>query len=295
MSFRKDYATMNLDPIFNAELNETISYKYVDQYSQVMYKHLENKDDKQEIGFLSIYTRKDDNSEWGLEGIISDNYKFIGNNVVIDGIKNSLGNISKVVFLEKPFMSSNLTYMYNEILVQNVKNMPGIGDVYPHFTIINSYNGFAAVSVLCGFSILENNNIKSSFSFKNKLMKMRQVHFSGSNTSMSYAMDKYINIFNNNIIDMINMNMSNPLSEEDMLKSLELIEILGKKKRDEISAYLAEIGTSGEMTTWKMFQAISKFSVESENINAKKVLENVIERTLILPQNMLESLENINR
>jgi hypothetical protein len=295
MSFRKDYASMNLEPIFNAENNETISYKYADQYSQVMYKHLENKDDKQEIGFLSIYTRRDDNSEWGLEGIISDNYKFIGNNVVIDGIKNSLGNISKVVFLEKPFMSSNLTYMYNEILVQNVKNMPGIGDVYPHFTIINSYNGFAAVSVLCGFSILENNNIKSSFSFKNKLMKMRQVHFSGSNTSMSYAMDKYINIFNNNIIDMINMNMSNPLSEEDMLKSLELIEILGKKKRDEISAYLAEIGTGGEMTTWKMFQAISKFSVESENINAKKVLENVIERTLILPQNMLESLENINR
>lgn len=293
MSFKKDYAGMNLEAVIDAN-NNIVAYKYADQYSQVMYKHLVTKDVSEDIEYLAIYTRKDDTKEWGMEGIISDNYKFIGNNVVIEGIKQSLGNISQTVFVEKPIQTTNLTYLYNEILVQNPKDIPEVGTIYPHFTIINSYNGFAAVSILCGFSILENSNIKSSFSFKNKMMKMRQVHYSGSNTTMTYAMDKYINTFNENITDMVAMNMSAPLTEEDMLKSLELIEVLGKKKRDEISTYLAEIGTAGSMTTWKMFQAISKFSAEAENINAKKVLENVIERTLILPQRMLDALETIN-
>jgi len=77
---------------------------------------------------------------------------------------------------------------------------------------------------------------------------------------------------------------------------LELCAAQSRSKREEISSYLNEIAVAsgGVMTSWKLFQALSKFSAASENINAKKLLENVIERVLIVPQKMIDSLAQIN-
>jgi hypothetical protein len=294
MSFSDDYQAMGLEQVVENE--QVIGYKYEDVYSQIMYKKLITKSNE-EIPYVAIFTRKAEPYNWKMVGLVSDGYKFIGNASVVNSIRNSLSQISADVFIENNMLTSNNTFMYNELIVQNPQDVPEVGSIYPHILIVNSYNGFAACSINFGFSMVgADGKISSSFSFRNKIMKMRQIHYAGSQTNLSVAMGGYIESFTDNICDLVTANMAKVITEEEMLKTLEFIEVVGKRKREEISSYLNEIAVAsgGVMTSWKLFQALSKFSAASENINAKKLLENVIERVLIVPQKMIDSLAQIN-
>ena len=293
MSFIGRAADMNLTPVMVN--GEPVSYLYTDDYSQIQYKELVSKQ-QDTTPYMGIFTRKTDNDNWTNAGVVSDNYKFIGNNVVLNGIRDSLSQINQQIYLENTMLNDSLTYMHQEIIIRNPQDIAEVGNIYPHIVVTNSYNGTAAITVNFGFSMIGNDGkISSSFSFRQKLAKMKQIHYASSKTTLSLAIGNYVQSFTDSIGELIQSNMAQPLSEEDMLKSLDLVEKLGKKRRDEVSTYLSSINPDGgAITVWKLFQAITKFSAADTNINAKKVLENVIERVLLVPQRMISSLTVIN-
>ena len=131
----------------------------------------------------------------------------------------------------------------------------------------------------------------SSFGFKTKILSMRQVHTVNSRTTAT-TVGAFIQVFSSNILDLVRMNFENRVSEVDVLKTLDLVEQVGKRKRENISKMLEEISSSsnGIISSWNIFLAITKFSTIEKNINSKAMLENIAERVLVLPEQMYRAL-----
>jgi hypothetical protein len=113
---------------------------------------------------------------------------------------------------------------------------------------------------------------------------------------MTSAMTSYMQVFSENIVDMITQSFSNQLSESDMLGVLDVIEEFGKKKRDAVSEILKEIQAASNSTlpsSWQMFLAIIRYSSFEPNLNIKKLLENAAESVLVIPGRMMEVLERL--
>jgi hypothetical protein len=73
---------------------------------------------------------------------------------------------------------------------------------------------------------------------------------------------------------------------------LDLVENVGKKRREEVSTFLSDLTKNGQsISAWHMFLAIAKFSSVEENLNVKTLMENICERVLVLPVKMMEALK----
>jgi hypothetical protein len=71
---------------------------------------------------------------------------------------------------------------------------------------------------------------------------------------------------------------------------MDLVEVCGKKKRAEISTFLADATKNNPVTNLNLFLAIAKFSAKEGNLNTKILLENIAERVLIVPEKMIRAL-----
>jgi len=88
------------------------------------------------------------------------------------------------------------------------------------------------------------------------------------------------------------------LTEEEVLGVLDLVEKTGKKRRKEVSKILEELVGSEDngiqswgTSSFNLFLAITKYSTVEKNLNAKTLLENVAERVLTVPPQLLDLLE----
>lgn len=281
-------------------------FHYGDTFSEIVYRTLRtgvgaNIVDNVEVSPLAIFTKEAGlEGEWGYVGFISNMYKFQGNEDLINQIRESIQSIGNTVLRENSLMSPNLAQLRHEIVIANATNVPSVGDIYPLLNITNSYDGTKAANIGFGLFFSESESESISFGSKTKFGNMRQIHLEGSGTTLSASIGDYVDTFSQNIGDFIQMNFDNHLNEDDMLKSLDLIERqAGKKRRDAISAVLTdEFGGEGieswTITSWQLFLAITRFSSVEKNINAKQILENVAERVLVLPAQMIEALATIN-
>jgi hypothetical protein len=80
-----------------------------------------------------------------------------------------------------------------------------------------------------------------------------------------------------------------------MMKVLDMIEKLsGKKRREAITAAIVEDQGDGienwSMNSWQLFHSITRFSTLENNLNAKRILEDIAERVLIVPAQMSEAV-----
>jgi len=105
---------------------------------------------------------------------------------------------------------------------------------------------------------------------------------------MSSAVSEYVETFNQNITDLISESLSKRLNEEEMFATLDLVEGLGKRRREIISGDLPET-----VTAWGMFMAIVRYSSLEENLNVKSMLENIAQSVLVIPTRMYEVLERL--
>jgi hypothetical protein len=298
MKFEEKHQTMGLVKIADA------TFKYTDIYSDIVYTNLQTGNDTniEELNeyrtpLMGIFTRKrhnvnnPDDKEYIYAGNVSQLYHFVGNEVLINEIKESISNNNQPIFKENIYLNKNATQMMAEIIIQNKTNVPSTGDVYPQIIVGNSYDGKFRISICYGLYIHDSNNKELNFGFRNKILKMNKIHKTGAETTLSDSIGQYIDIFKGNITDIINENFSKKLTEEDMLSTLDLIEACGKKRRESVSNALKDISSSG-ISAWDMFLAIIKFSSAEKNINAKLVLEDVAERVLTIPTQMMDLIES---
>ena len=282
------------------------TFYYIDQFSEIMYKNVKPVDDVEDvvtpdIPHLAIFTKAiEEDAEWKYQNFISDAYKFLGNATLIDQIKDSIGAIGNAELEERHFSAPNFAEMRHEIVIRNANTIPAVGVVYPMMYITNSYNGTGASTIVFGMQIAESDAV--SHFCTEKFGKIKQIHLTGSSTELEAAFGEYVTIFGNNITDMVNENFNNQITETDMMKVLDIIETkAGKKRRELISNELPVIEESADgvaipwnMTSWQLFLTLTRFTSVETNLNAKRIMENIAERVLIVPEQMSDALKVIN-
>ena len=278
-------------------------FTYEDQYSQLAYRQLYtgfinvNEEDRHPTDgsptpLIAIYTRPASNVDFKYVGYVSDFYQFIGNDVLCQRVRDSVQSVGIPIMTENAIMSWDHTRMRNEIIIQSSQNHAQAGDVLPVMVVNNSYNGTRAATIAFGLAMEYNNN-RTVFAFS--LGEMRQVHIQSATTEMRSAVTSYMQVFSENIADMITESFNSRVTEEDMMALLDVIDQYGRKRRDAISTLLAEIqpAEAGLPSAWQIFLAIVRYSSFEPNLNMKRLLENAAESVLVIPRRMHEVLDEL--
>jgi len=279
-------------------------YHYADEHCEVAYRSLYTGGgaeimDNVAVPHLSLFTKGlEEDDDWKRAGLVSDAYRFTGNGALIEAIKASIVDAGSPIFREASYLTANKTQIRHEIIVQNETNIPSVGDVYPLIVIKNSYDGTMAANISFGLFFNDSDDLDVMFGSKQNWGNIRQVHLEGAQADLSGPLGGYVTAFSENIADLVQTNLDNELTEQEMLATLDVIErSAGKKRREALSAILEEMhdGEEGDtpMTSWKMFHAITRFSTMEKNLNAKLLLENMAERVLVVPPQMLEVLSEL--
>jgi len=271
------------------------NFHYADRNCEVMYTYLSHNEVEASVMYfpaaripnLAIHTRRDDSGDWRYTGcIVSDLYKFEGNEAINNGVRGSIAQIGTPILREETLMSDDFTRMHNIIIIQNPTNIPAVGDIYPQISVGNSYNGKWSKSITFGINIKEENR-NINFGFQTSLGSLRQIHHQHHGSNIVSPIGTMIDKFAGDITALFESNIHNRLSEEDIMNTLDLVEKAGKRRRNIVSTYIDELTADSPISSWQMFLAIAKFSSTERNLNAKRLLEDVAERVLILPVEML--------
>jgi hypothetical protein len=286
MKFEEKAESMNL--INNG--NRTFSYQ--DNHGAVTYKYLYTADNH-EIPYLALYAGAS-LDDLTFKTILSDLYEFEGNEIINDSIRSNINSGNNSILREEPFISSDYCTMYNQIIIDNSRTIQQ-GTIYPTFVIVNSYNGTRKKEISFGINIEGEFNIHGCF--RNKLGTISQIHNERYSTSIQNVFSDYIEIISSNIVDVINNNMNQELNNEAVLTTLEYIEHYGgKKRREHISVFLSDLTNGDErtVTNWDLFLSILRYSETEKNINIKILMENLAERTLEFPSQMINACNRVN-
>jgi len=291
LSFANRAEQMNLRDIGNE------GFQYDDNIGSVIYKHLHTKD-LVDVPLYAIFTRPPvENIDFTYAGYVSDSYQFEGNDIMNQKIKESIAEVGTPVFREYVYLNPQRTRMSNEIIIQHSENIPQIGDVYPQIVVKNTYDGSGAREFLFGFTVLEENSKVLGFGFQNKIGKIRQVHNMYAKTLFSTPINKYIDFFSENILTIIQTNFNTEISEDHLLSVFDMIEKVGKKRRIDISSYIADLTkeTNGKINAWNLFVAITRFSSIQKNVNIKTLLDGIAERVLVIPVQIQEVIKTLEK
>ena len=257
-------------------------FYYSDDFSSVVYKTIYTVDNYR-LPHISLHTGPDfENIKYRV--VLSKDYKFKGNRILVDQITNSVDKSGLNIFEENHLLSANLSSFLDTIAIENPKNFGDIGNVRPVLDIYNSYNGTRASIVVFGIQINESTSgRKFNCGFMNKFGFLREIHLTNSLTSIAPAIGEFVSTFSENIEEMVESNYTT-LDDETIQDTLGFIEKLaGKKRRINISSTIEEINQNrGRLTNWDIFKAISLYTTNERNINLKK-LDNMIERVINIP------------
>ncbi len=279
-------------------------YSYQDQYSEIKYMQLQTKHSNYDVPTFAIYVR-DPSAEVDADdplngfryvGNVSGSYKFTGNDIITQTIRDSISTSGQAIFREYPIMVPNLTGFMNEMVIEHPTTIEQVGTIRPQINLTNSYNGTSLTKVSFGFSVYEPEaiDVRTGFSFNTKMITLKQVHAQNSQTLMTGAVSGYVDIFAANISDLITQNFETPIPTEDAMKVLDMIEKagVGKTRTSAITEYFESIENK---TMWNVFHAISRFSTNEGNLNAKRILENVAESVLTVPTQMIDAISSFNQ
>lgn len=298
----------NIDPdlqVADAQIDLSLGDEYYyhhDRYSKVWYEKLVTQRNNEETPIYGIYSASpnQDLANRNFCGVITNQYKFMSNAAVVEAVLASLGELGGAEIEERYSLTDNHVMFRSDISVVNRGSNIEEGSIIPVITVENSYNGSKAATYLFGLEI-KTRDWRSSMGFREKISSMRQVHIIASRTTLSANIGQYIGVFSQNITDLVSGSQNTILSPEDVIKSINLVEKIGKKRYSGVVVNLSELiyGNSGQeidaenppaVSAWKMFLAIAKYAATEENLNAKKLLDNIAERTLIVPTRMVQAL-----
>lgn len=284
------------------------TYEYYDRLSCVLYRTLhtaqtnaEDPDgpkfpetDGYEIPHVALFTKPPgENQTYRYAGIVSRVYRFIGNEVLNEHIRQSVRDVGMPILRESTLLSGFLSQMRHEIVISNsVKHE--FGDVLPIIVVGNSYDGMLAQTLQFGLEMPQNGN---TYRFAFELGKVKQIHVAGASTTVTAAIEDYHEIFQGSIVDIINASFSTILTEEQVFATLDVIESIGKKRRDRIAAILSEIKPKEQQlpSAWHVFLAIVRYSSLEPNINAKALLESAAESVLVIPPRIERVMRELSR
>lgn len=299
--FEERVQEMNLDE----SLSYKGMYKYEDQYGEVIYRQLttmriENDQHPHEtdgmyMNRFAIYCKEANRQSYLYCGRVSSLYQFIGHDILNQMIRDSVTEAKIQPVIREVFFSNYLAFMRTEFEISSPIKSHASGDLIPIITTTNSYNGTAAAKLSFGLGIIRD-DLRLSFAYK--LGEITQVHTVTSKTKLVANISEYVNKFQENILETIQMSFEKQLTEKDILMTLEAIERIGKKRRDSVSTLLSDYQKKHKETipsAWTLFLAIVHYSSNEYNLNIKRIMENAAESVLVIPARMFEMLDRIQK
>jgi len=270
------------------------SFRYEDDYSHVEYRksytYVSEVDPPtlEDIPTLSIFTRKDGTHNWEFVGLVSTGYRFVGNGELIARIKQMV-SADNAILTESFILHQNMCGMQYSVVIANSTNDTRVGLLYPKIVIENSYNGTSCERIHFGI-VMEG----KSFQF-NKFGILKQIHSQGSNTYAQGVIQNYVQVFNTSIGEFVTSNMEKQIPTDTIMKTLDLLDQIGKKRKLEISTALNAESDQGNFTAWNLFSVLARFSAGEQNINVQRFMNNIIERNITIPSRMMELFKSTDR
>jgi hypothetical protein len=284
-------------------------YSYEDRYGSVVYRQLacqpsivegeEHPTDGTFVPIIGIFTKTPTDVDYAYAGSVSNAYKFIGNDVLNERIRQSIREVGMPIIRENAAFWDTMCRMRNEMILEGGITTPQAGDILPVIIVNNSYNGMRAATLSFGLA-LKNDRSVSVFGFS--LGEMRQIHIASSNTQLSSAVASYMQVFTQDIQDMITQSFNTRITEQQMLSLLDVIEGIGKKRADKVSSILKQLNPPQEVgavpqppSSWQLFLALVRYSSLEPNLNIRRLLENAAESVLVIPGRMFDVLEKLQK
>lgn len=270
-------------------------YGYRDSISCVKYEKVSCVT-VEELPYFAVFAKSlNDRDEFRFGGFVSDLYDFEGNDIMVNRIKQSISDVGSPIFQESHYLNvPRYTSMSKEIVIQNAQSDPRVGDIYPHVAVRNTYDGRGSKEVTFGLSMYEAGTRNRIYGFTFSICSMKQVHSEHSRSRVSSNLGGYLEAFTANIKDLISANFNAQVQEDAILSILDVVEKVGKRRREEVSTYLSELKKGGSnITAWDLFLAITRFSTLEKNLNAKTLMENIAERVLVLPIELDRALKTL--
>jgi hypothetical protein len=288
-------------------------YSYEDRYSKIAYRSLGSIDlqileedenqrhptDGLSCPMIGIWASPVDSDNYTYIGYVSQMYKFVGNQPLIDRVRLALLDVGTPILNTNIILHGDLSAVREEIVLQSSLSSQQAGDIHPVMIIGNSYNGQRSASVGFGISI-DGGEIVGNTIFGFSLGEMKMVHVESSNTRLTSGINLYLEVFNDHIVDMIDRTFQTQLTEEQMFGTLDVIEKYGKRRASKITDILTSLQPApveGQPpplpSAWNVFLAITRYCALEPNLNMKRMLENIAESVLVVPTRMLEVLQQL--
>jgi hypothetical protein len=286
-------------------------YSYSDRYGEVVYRSLQpvliggadpspHPTDSMKTPLIGIFTKGSDDEDYQYAGYVSEFYKFIGNDALNQRVRDSIASVGMPILEENTILWNTNCRMRNEIIIQSSQSTRQAGDILPVMIVNNSYNGTRAATLAFGIAIDNIGRQVGRTIFGFTLGEMRQVHIDSSNTQLTSAVGSYMQVFTQDISDMISRSFNNQLSEDEMLGVLDVVEGIGKNRKKRVSEILSELNPPTQEgqdpplpSAWQVFLAIARYSSLEPNLNVKRLLENAAESVLVIPPRMYSVLEQL--
>ena len=286
-------------------------YTYEDRYGKIAYRVLSGRlvledanphpTDGALTPLIGIWTALPGSDNFQYIGHVSQIYKFLGNAVLIDRLYNSLQSVGTPILRSATHLAGDLSAIREEVILQSSQSSPQAGDIRPVMIASNCYNGRKAATVGFGIAVSGGEIIGDTI-FGFSMGEMRMVHIESSTTRLTSGINRYIEVFNEHIVEMIDMSFNTRITEEQMFATLNVIENYGKKRRNKITEILTELqpaAREGEdpplPSVWNVFLAIARYCALEPNLNMKRMLENIAESVLVVPTRMFDVLAELQK
>lgn len=286
-------------------------FSYEDIYSKVIYRTLgpkthimdveveEHPTDRSTTPLIGIWTALPLNDDYTYVGYVSQMYKFIGNEVLIDRVHTSLQEVGTPILNIRTHLLADHTAIRQETVLQSSLSSKESGDIHPVMIIGNSYNGHKAATVSFGIAV-DSGEVIGNTVFGFSLGEMKMIHIESSSTRLTSGINQYLEIFNEHIIDMVDMSFQKRLTQDELFTTLDVIENYGKRRRQKITDILTTLQPATREgqppalpSAWSVFLAIVRYCALEPNLNMKRLLENVAESVLVVPTRMYEVLDQL--
>jgi hypothetical protein len=114
-------------------------------------------------------------------------------------------------------------------------------------------------------------------------------------TKLASPISNFVQSFSGSIGEMISMNFNNQLTDDDVLRTLDLVEKIGVKSRKSVEAVLAEgRDVDQPISSWQMFLAITRYTATTKSLNTKRMIENIAERVILIPAQLRNMMLTTN-
>jgi hypothetical protein len=183
-------------------------------------------------------------------------------------------------------MSLNNAQIRHSIVLDSPIDIPGLGDVHVMLNISNSYDGTVALTTQAGLWYKDSRDDEVTFTSKGSLGSI--VIPAGNDKQKDVV--TLVKAIAGNIAGIVEASREKTIEDDGVSSLLKKIEkSVGTRRKEILETILSE--EDGTMTSWDIFESLSKFSSVEETTAAKRWFETIADSYLVISNEVRKALK----